>query len=138
MATKELGKIFDSVKVFFDDVVNSGVLQPVGTDSFQLQQLKADTQNAQLKVFDLPVKLEASASATAQILGTGATISAFEDDTPVAAPANMSYAQLEVKGDLSGSVAGDIAAIPLALSASGAASLDYDHYILARQDETRL
>lgn len=138
MATRQLGQIFDEVKVFFDDVVNSGVLQPVGTNAFQLQQLKADTENTKLELFDSPVTLQAGASATAQILGAGATITAFEDDTPVGAPANMSYAQLEVKGDFSGSVAADVTSIPLALSASGAASLDYDHYILASQTETRL
>jgi hypothetical protein len=138
MAAKELGQIFDEVKVFYDDAVD--VSQPVGTSAFPPEPLalKADTQNTALKLFDSPVTLEASASATAQILGAGATINAFEGDTPVAAPANMSWAQLEVKADFSGGVAADITSIPLALSASGAASLDYDHYILVNQDETRL
>jgi hypothetical protein len=139
-----LGKILNSgivndIEVLFDDVEQSGVLDPVGTEAFALPPLKVATANPAMKVFDLSANLGASAQATASILASGATITPYDAATSLTAPAGSSYAQINVTGNLSAGLSGSVNdTVPLSISASGAASFTYNHYLPATATDTRL
>ncbi|MCU1230436.1 MAG: hypothetical protein JWO97_3320 [Acidobacteria bacterium] len=139
-----LGKIFNSgvvndIEVLFDDVEKSGVLDPVGTDAFALPQVKVATADPSVKVFDLTADLDASAQAQVSILASGATITPYDSSAALSAPAGSSYAQLSVTGSLNAGATGTVnETVPLSISASGAASFAYNHYLPAAATGTRL
>ncbi|HEY0139482.1 MAG TPA: hypothetical protein VGF48_01230 [Thermoanaerobaculia bacterium] len=133
MATS-LGRIFNSgiankIEVLYDEVQNSGLLEPVGTTAFALKEVTIDAKKGDLKVFDLAADLEANAKAAISIAAGGASIAPFDPTQPLEAPANSSYARLHIEGKLSADASGNVTPIPLELSASGAASFSYDHYL---------
>ncbi len=135
-----LGSVFDSAKkieLLYDDVKNSGILDPVGTSAFSVQDLQVSANNASLKVFDLNATFGANASANAQIQAQTAQLTAYDDDPDLAAPAGSSYATLTIKGSLNAGVASP-SSLPFSLSASGASTFEYDHYLLAAATDKRL
>ncbi|HYO75774.1 MAG TPA: hypothetical protein VE010_04870, partial [Thermoanaerobaculia bacterium] len=135
---KELGQILGTIKVAYDEVVNNAVLQPVGTTAYTLKNVNVDAQNTTLKVFDVPAKLDAAVTAEVTILGAGATISPFDAADGAAPPANSSFAQIAVKGNLSAGASGNVTPVPLSFSAAAAATVAYNHYVVAGKDEVRL
>ncbi|MFP5247851.1 MAG: hypothetical protein ACLGH0_14250, partial [Thermoanaerobaculia bacterium] len=133
-----LGRIFGSAQVLYDDVQNSGVLDPVGTSAFTLQGVSVDAGKSDLKVFDLSATLGADSSATVSIDAATATITPFDSSTPLSAPSGDSYAVLHVDGKLSAGASGSIASTPLSLSAAGATDFDYDYYLPVAATQKRL
>jgi len=139
-----LGKILNSgvvndIEVLFDDVQNSGVLDPVGTSAFTLKNLSVQAANPALKVFDLAANVDASVQAQAQILASTATITPFVSDASLSAPNGSSYAQLTVTGNLGAGAGGNVGnAVPLSISASASASFAYNHYLPAAATSTRI
>jgi hypothetical protein len=139
-----LGKIFNSgvvndIEVLFDDVEKSGVLDPVGTVAFALPQVKVATADPSVKVFDLTADLDASAQAQASILASGATITPYDSSSSLSAPSGSSYTQLNVTGNLNAGASGTVnETVPLSISASGAASFAYNHYLPVAATATRL
>ena len=139
----KLGQIFtegvsNDISVAFDDAVNSGIQDPVGTSAYAVQGLAVNAAKPDLSVFDLTASLDAKATAQASIDAPSAEISPFDPSEPLTAPAGSSYAQLVVAGDLSGSAGGTLTHAPLDVSASAASSFTYTHWILASATETRL
>lgn len=138
----KLGQIFSSgvankIEVLYDDVQNSGILDPVGTSAFTVQGLAVDASQPSLKVFDLTADLGEQASAAVSILAPSAEIKPFDDATPLTAPNGSSYAQLTVGGTLSGGISGSVSSLPLSVSGSATASFTYDHWITAPSTEQR-
>jgi hypothetical protein len=141
MATT-LGRIFDSgvvndIKVAYDEVKSSGLVEPVGTTAFALKGVSIDAPKADLKVFDLTASLDAQSSATISIVAPSTTITPFDSSAPLTAPASTSYAVLHLEGKLSAGASGNITSIPLAISASAADSFQYDHYLPVASTEIR-
>ena len=139
----KLGQIFtagvsNEIAVLLDDVANSGVLDRVGTSAFQLQSLAVDAAKPNLQVFDLTANLDANAKATASIDAPSAEIAPFDPAEPLTAPQGSSYAQLEIDGNLSGSLGGAIKNAPLTVSASAAPSFTYTHWITVAATEKRI
>jgi len=141
MATS-LGRIFDSgvvnkIEVLYDEVKNSGLLEPVGTSAFALQDVAVQAQKADLKVFDLTADLDAQSSAKVSISAAGTQVAPFDKAVPMTADSGKSYAVLHVDGKLSGDLGGTITNIPLTISAGGSATFDYDHSLQVAATETR-
>lgn len=142
MATS-LGRIFTSnvankIEVLFEEVQNSGVLDPVGTTAFDLKQVTLNAEKKDLKVFDLSADLGADSEAKLSILAAGTPIAPFDSSQSLTADSGKSFAQLHVDGKLSAGLSGNINSSPLELSASGAASFQYDHYIQVASTDTRV
>ena len=137
-----LGRIFSSdvvnqIEVLYNDVTSSGILDPVGTSAYQLPDVSVNAAKPSLKVFDLTADLDAQSSAKVSILAPSAQIAPFDKSVPLTAPAGSSYAQLDVAGKLSAGITGERGSA-LSLSASGAATFAYDHYLPAAATAKRL
>lgn len=137
-----LGRIFNTglvndIEVLYDEVKNSGIIDPVGTSAFQLRDESIDASKPNLKVFDLSANLGADASAKVSIAAAGTPIAPFDPATPLTPPAGSSYANLHVDGKLSAGAAGTLPSVPLDLSATGSAELQYDHYLPVAATERR-
>jgi len=137
-----LGRIFSSdvankIEVLYNDLTSSGILDPVGTSAYQLRDVSLSAEKADLKVFDLTADLDAQSSAQVSILAPSAQIAPFDKSAPLSAPGGSSYAQLEVDGKLSAGLTGERGSA-LSLSASGAATFTYDHYLPAAATAKRL
>ena len=139
----KLGQIFtagvsNDITVAFDDVANSGIVDPVGTSAYQVQGLAVNAARPSLQVFDLTANLGTDATAQASINAASAEIAPFDAAEVLTAPAGSSYAQLVIDGNLSGSLGGAIKNLPLTVSASAAPAFTYTHWTLASATETRL
>src|SRR5438067_1713709 len=109
----KLGRIFtagvsNDISVALDDVVKSGIADPVGTSAYQVQGLAVDAAKPNLQVFDFSASLDANATAQASIVAASAQIAPFDAGDPLTAPAGSSYAQLVIAGNLSGSAGGTL------------------------------
>jgi len=141
---KSLGHILanaqNDIEVLFDDVsAAADVLQPVGANAFTLKSASVQAGKPGLTLFDVPLNLSATASASASIAASSATFQPFDDD-PLSAPANTSYAQLKVDGTfgLQGSVPSTGTTLQLSGSAATSASFSYLHLLPVSQAATRL
>lgn len=140
--SRSLGSIFTSgvankIEVLYDEVKNSGLVDPVGTSAFQLKEVSVSADKGDLKIFDVAASLGAEASALVSINASTATVAPFDSTKQLAAPAGTSYAQLHIEGKLSGNAGGAISTIPLSLSAGATASFEYDHYLPVSATEIR-
>ncbi|HKR66738.1 MAG TPA: hypothetical protein VJZ00_23625 [Thermoanaerobaculia bacterium] len=143
MSTSSLGQLLsggvvNKIEALYDGVKNSGVLDPVGTDAFALQDVAVSASNPSLKVFDLTASLGADAKAQVTINAASAQIAPFDGSEGLSAPSGSSYAQLHVEGKLSAGAKGAVSKIPLSISASAAASFAYDHYLPAAATDKRI
>lgn len=142
MATS-LGKIFDAnivndIQVLYDEVQNSGLLDQVGTAAMPpLKQVSVDAQKSNIKVFDLSANLGAQSSAQVSINAAATGITPF-GSTTLLPDAGTSFAVLHVDGKLSAGLGGSISNVPLELSAGGAASFEYDHYLQVAATDVRI
>ena len=141
MATS-LGRIFDSgivnqIEVLYDELKNTGLLDPVGTTAFDLKQISVNAQNPSLKVFDLTANLGAQSSAQVSIDAPSTPIAPFDPAVSLTASAGNSYAVLHVDGKLSAGLSGALSKLPLKISGSGAATFDYDHYLQVAATQNR-
>lgn len=138
-----LGRIFsantkDKIEVLYKDVTSSGILDPVGTSAYTLPDVTVDTASKAFSVFDLTAELDAKSQVKASILAPSAQIAPFDSSDPLTAPSGSSYGVLEVTGNLSSNETAEKDIAALTLSASGAASFTYDHYLLVAATAKRL
>src|ERR1043166_2077463 len=141
---KSLGQILanagNDIEVLFDDAAAvADVLQPVGTNAFTLKSASVQASKPSLSLFDVPLNLSASASASADIAASNETFQPFDDET-LSAPPNTSYARLKVDGKfgLQGTVPSTGTTLQLSGSAATSGSFSYLHLVPVSQAGTRL
>jgi hypothetical protein len=132
------GGVVNKIEALYDDVKNTGLLDPVGTSAFALKEVSVSAAQPSLKVFDLTASLGADSSAQVTINAPATEITPFDASVGFAAPAGTSYAQLSVDGKLSAGLTGAVSNLPLSLSAGGTATFAYNHYLPVAATEKRV
>jgi len=123
----DLGKLFGSVETKIEDAL-SELNKPVSAGAYPVKPLNVDTGAKSVTVFGAPLKLQAKATAQAEILAPDATIEIF-DGKEFPPPAGTSYARLSVEASASASGSGGATVSKINISATGStsANLTYLH-----------
>lgn len=135
-----LGTILANAGNQIEAVIDGADLdKPVGTAAHTLKSTTLQATKPDLSVFDVPLTLSASVTASADIAAGTDTFQPFGDE-PLAAPAGSSYARLKVDGTLGlkGAVPPTGAALQLSGSAAASGSFSYLHLLPVAQTSTCL
>ena len=137
----------DPGKVFSSDIAKNvqqlqkeitDLTSAVGTTAFSVQPLKVHADVPQVDVYGAKANFDAQASGHVSMNAQGTKIAPFDSASGFEAPADSSYAQLEVKGSITGGISAAVSSAPLSISAKAAAAFTFEHYLPAVATETRL
>lgn len=144
MSVSSLGRIFDAggknqIELIFDDIVQTGLTDPVGTDAWTLKAITVNAPKPDLSIFNVPLDLSASATATVGIEKADASFTFFGSNTPLTAPTGMSFASVKVDGTLgvSAKAAAPVGAFQLSGTAASSAAFDYQHLLPVKSTDRR-
>src|SRR4051812_39983476 len=132
-----IGNLFGNIQADLKDLTN--INQELNGESFE-KDLSLDTGSKTVKLFDVPVKIDATLSAKAGVLAAGALPEAPKGFTLVKLPDGKQYTTLTVGGEItaSGSVDKPLNALTIPASGSAKASFSYNHYLPADSTAKRL